>query len=66
MSSQVGGGLPPMAECQSVHLLLIRHYREQAPSHIWPAFIQLNTALYANSAGAPPVCRKMIGPSSNR
>ena len=27
------GGLPPIAVCQSLKCLLIRRYREQAPSH---------------------------------
>ncbi|AZF19966.1 hypothetical protein C4J89_1129 [Pseudomonas sp. R4-35-07] len=32
----VGGGLPPIAVCQSVYLSLIYRYRGQAPSHIGP------------------------------
>src|SRR5450830_473135 len=31
----VGGGLPPIAECQSAHLILIHRNRGQAPSHIF-------------------------------
>ncbi|AZF03380.1 hypothetical protein C4J94_0583 [Pseudomonas sp. R5-89-07] len=34
MKINVGGGLPPMAECQAMHLLLTPRYRGQAPSHI--------------------------------
>ncbi|CAI8970580.1 hypothetical protein EMIT0357P_60328 [Pseudomonas marginalis] len=29
----MGGGLPPMRECQQMHLSLNHCYREQAPSH---------------------------------
>ncbi|AZE90285.1 hypothetical protein C4J97_3596 [Pseudomonas orientalis] len=34
MQSNVGGGLPPIAVDQSVHLSLTHRYRGQAPSHI--------------------------------
>ncbi|CRM30092.1 hypothetical protein [Pseudomonas sp. 37 R 15] len=33
--SNVGGGLPPMAGCQSMQLQLTHRHREQAPSHSW-------------------------------
>ena len=31
----VGGGLPPIAECQPMHLVLTHRNLGQAPSHIW-------------------------------
>ena len=30
----MGGGLPQIAVCQSVHLLMIHRHRGKAPSHI--------------------------------
>ncbi len=40
MQSKVGGGLPPMWECQLMHVLLTRRHRGQAPSHMLCGFFQ--------------------------
>ncbi|MBA1430355.1 hypothetical protein FHP26_17320 [Pseudomonas orientalis] len=42
----MGGGLPPIAECQSPHPWLIHRYREQAPSHIWISIYSVITHRY--------------------
>jgi hypothetical protein len=41
MQSKVGGGLPPMWECQLTHVLLTGRHRGQAPSHSLSEFLQL-------------------------
>ncbi|PHN41879.1 hypothetical protein AO259_10975 [Pseudomonas sp. ICMP 564] len=41
MQSKVGGGLPPMWECQLTHVLLTGRHRGQAPSHTLSRFFQL-------------------------
>jgi len=41
MQSKVGGGLPPMWECQLTHVLLTGRHRGQAPSHMLCGFFQL-------------------------
>ncbi|KAA8559534.1 hypothetical protein FX985_05912 [Pseudomonas extremaustralis] len=45
LGKNVGGGLPPMGECQLVHLWLTHSYRGQAPSHIWICIHQADLGL---------------------
>jgi len=59
MQSKVGGGLPPMWECQLTHVLLTGRHRGQAPSHSLSEFFQLILGKPFGSA-----CRELRGSAS--
>ncbi len=56
MQSKVGGGLPPMWECQLMHVLLTGRHRGQAPSHSLSEFLQLMLGKPFGSG-----CRELCG-----